>query len=223
MWEVTSDPQRAEEAIAWFRDRIPMLKEVWEALEERARRKAFTVAGVAHLDLIADVWAALDEAIATGITFEAFQAAASDRLAHNWSGENPSRVNTIFRTNVQMAYAAGRFQQITEPAVLKGRPFWLFDAVLDDGTTPTCRGLNGLVLPANDARWRGRIPPLHFQCRSGIRTLTRAQALERGIADEPPDHAAAEGFGAPPLEAEWMPEPDKYPPPLWAAYQEKNA
>lgn len=202
-WNVSTDPQNPEEAIAWFRARVPVRKSEWERLEERARRRAFTVAGVAHLGLITDVWEALDRAISEGTTFEDFQAEVSDRLAHNWGGENPGRLRTIFQTNVQMAYQAGRWKQMTEPAVLKGRPFWLFDAVIDSATTAICQERNGTVRAASDPWWERNYPPLHFSCRSGVRTLTRAQAEARGITEGLPEGEPSAGFGLAPHPDEW--------------------
>jgi hypothetical protein len=196
--------QAPEEAIAWFRARVPVTKPEWRKLEDRARRRAFTVAGVAQLDLISEVWEAIDRAVANGETLDDFRRAVGPKLASAWGGANPYRVETIYRTNVQMAYQAGRFKQLTEPAVLKGRPFWIFDSVLDANTTKEiCLPRNGTVLPAEHEWWLTNYPPLHFRCRSGVRSLTRKQAEERGITETPSDAKPAAGFGLAPHPEEW--------------------
>lgn len=41
-------------------------------------------------------------------------------------------------------------------------------AVIDDGTTPICQGLNGTIMDTEDPDWKsGRyVPPFHFNCRT---------------------------------------------------------
>jgi len=108
--------------------------------------------------------------------------------------------NTIFRTNVQTAFSHGRVRQMSDPAVLALRPFWLFDALIDGRQTDICEARNGVLLPATDPWWRENTPPLHFCCRSGIRSLRKSQAARRGgerrpdLDIEPP----GDGFGAAP-------------------------
>jgi SPP1 gp7 family putative phage head morphogenesis protein len=44
-----------------------------------------------------------------------------------------------------------------------------FDAVGDGRTTPLCRSLDGITLPASDSFWNIYTPPNHWNCRSTIR------------------------------------------------------
>lgn len=200
MWKVTADPTRFEEAIAWFRSKVPITKPEWEQLTETARRQAFTIAGVADLDLIAEVQESMAQALEQGVFYRDWAASVKEQLAAAWGREDAVRLETIFRTNIQSAYQAGRYRQITDPDVTAARPFWLFDAVLDNRTTSICQGLNGTIRPADDSYWSSRIPPLHFRCRSGIRTLTISDASRRGITQRPSPVAGIDGFGRPPTE-----------------------
>lgn len=208
-WKVSGDPQAPQDAIAWFRARVPLTKDQWLELEERARRRAFTVAGVAQLDVVADVWQAMDQAIDQGLPFKDFKAAVRDKLERAWGGTvgNPGyRIETIFRVQVQEAYNAGRWRQMTEPAVLRARPFWLYDAVLDRRTTAICRERDGKIYRADDPWWQTNYPPLHFRCRSGVRTLSAAEAEEFGGESRSKPRAEPHpGFGVTPLGEEWSP------------------
>lgn len=117
-----------------------------------------------------------------------------------------ARLETIFRTNVQRAYQAGRYEQMTHPVTLKMRPYWLFDAILDGRTTRGCKDANGTLLPAKHPWWDGNYPPRHFRCRSLVRSLRVAEAEKRGITAQPPDVTAQDGFGAlPSPRAEYNP------------------
>lgn len=218
MWRVSANPVRPEEAIAWFRARVPLPKKEWRALEERARRKAFTVAGVAHLDLIAEVLSSLSKALEQGTPYAEWAREIREKLEAAWGRPNGQRIETIFRTNVQMAYSSGRWAQMTQPEVLEQRPYWVYDAVLDSRTTSICQERNGVVRPAGDPWWESNTPPLHFNCRSGIRPLTNEQAQARGISQQLPEESPQEGFGNAPQSWEWSPDPKDYDPQLWAAF-----
>jgi uncharacterized protein with gpF-like domain len=123
-----------------------MTKAAFDALQASAKKRAFTVAGVANADLVASVQEALAGALTQGTTLEEFKDAMGAKLEAEWKGsvKNPAaRLETIFRTNVQSSYNAGRHAQATDPDTLLLRPFWQFDAVTDGRTTPGCRAANG--------------------------------------------------------------------------------
>lgn len=225
MWPSGFEKVPFEEAIAFFREKLQLSDDDYEALSETAKARAFAVAGVAQLSLVADVWRELEKAIEQGTTLEAFKAKVQEKLEASWKGtvKNPAaRVETIFRTNVQGAYSAGRHEQATDPDIIDGRPYWMFDAILDDRTTKTCRECDGTILPADDPWWQGHIPPLHFNCRSTIITLTPEQAREKGVSKKAPAARAAEGFGAPPTNEPYEPDEADFPPELWTEFEKKR-
>ncbi len=101
-----TDPRRFDEAVDFFRHRVPMRKAEWLQLGTAARQRGFTVAGVAQLDAINTVWLALDDAIANGATFDDFKKSVAATLESEWEGSvanPPARIETIFRTNVLAA------------------------------------------------------------------------------------------------------------------------
>jgi SPP1 gp7 family putative phage head morphogenesis protein len=203
MWKVSANPVNPEEAIAWFRSRVPLTREEWDTLTAQARRKAFTVTGVAGLDLLAEVWDSLGRALEEGIPYAEWAKEVRGKLEAAWGRPDGQRLETIFRTNVQMAYSSGRWAQMTRPEVIEQRPYWMYDAVLDSRTTSICQERNGTVLPADDPWWRSNWPPLHFNCRSGVRSLTQAEAERRGTTERPPSAPRPEGFGLAPDASEW--------------------
>lgn len=135
--------------------------------------------------------------------YQDFVKAVGEKLERAWGKKGATRLETIFRTNVQSAYGAGRYAQLTDPDVLRTRPYWLYDAVLDSRTSSLCRGLNGTIRPADDPFWDTHVPPLHFSCRSGLRSLTRQQAEARGVTETPPTAPPAAGFGSRPDPEAW--------------------
>lgn len=215
-----------EEAVAWFRERIPMTDAEFAAIVGAAREKAFTVAGVAQLDVVTQVWEAVDRALEQGTDLAAFKEAVAASVEAAWAGSvgDPAwRLETIFRTNVQLAYSAGRHAQMTDPVVLEARPYWLYDAILDGRTTAVCSACDGTIRPANDPWWGNHHPPLHFNCRSAVTTLSEDQARDMGITPRAPSIGPEEGFGTPPAVAPtWAPTPSDYPAPLWNEHERKR-
>ena len=204
MWRVSADPLRFEEASKWFREKIPLTKEEWTTLQEDARRRGFFISGVTYLDLLADVWFYILEAIDKGVPYGEFAKAVGPKLAAAWGQPRPYHLENVFRTNIQSAYSAGRWKQLQDPAVRQSRPYWMFDAVLDSRTTTICKSRNGVVRPADDPWWKANWPPLHYQCRSGVRALTQEEATKRGISTELPEEPPLEGFGGAPGEGDWV-------------------
>lgn len=221
-WSVSADPVDFDDAIAWFRKRVAMTKADFERLSAAAKRKAFTVANVAQLDLIQQVWDAIDEAVKEGTPLADFKKAIGGELRKAWAGsvdDPPWRLETIFRTNVQNAYGAGRYRQATHPDVAGDRPVWMFDAILDGRTTDICEACDGTKLPNDDAWWKTHLPPLHFNCRSSFIALTDKQAGK--ITLVAPTQPPQDGFGLAPGESEWEPDPNAYAPTLAQAFETK--
>jgi SPP1 gp7 family putative phage head morphogenesis protein len=228
-WAFTADPLKYDEAVRALRKRVPMKAAAWEKLTERARQKAFKVAGIAQLDLVTLVHEAIAKAVDKGTTLEDFKADIADKLKAAWAGsvEKPAqRIETIFRTNTQISYSHARVRQMRDPAVRKVRPFFLFDGTHDARQTAICSELNDTLLAQDDPFWDSHTPPLHFNCRSGLRALRKEQATALGVTQSPPDSDPAEGFGLAPTDDGddgWEPDLTDYPPALAKAYQAKRS
>lgn len=216
MWDVSSNfNQRFDEALNWHRARAPVTPEDFRKLSDWAKRRAFTVAGATSLGAVTAVWDALEKALADGTDFEQFKRDIKARVPDLAIPDH--RLETIFRNNIQTAYSAGRYEQMTDPAVVAVRPYWMFDAVLDSRTTRICASLDGKVYPANHPFWTRSYPPLHSRCRSGVRTMTEQEAGERGVETAIPPDTPSEGWGG--VNIQWTPDPSKHPPELWQLHQ----
>ena len=224
MWPATADPARFDEAVEWFRTRFPVTDEILEALGKYAGTRAWGVAGVAQLDVVLDVFKELETSIAEGKTLAEFKKAMGPKLKKAWGKDRPHRVETIFRTNMQKAYNAGRWKQIRDPDVIRTRPYLMFDAILDSRTSDICRKRNKTVLPADDPYWLHNNPPLHHRCRSSLRAMRKSEANRFGINKRPPiADDPGKGFGqAPEADPPNEPDPAKYPDDLFEIYAQKK-
>lgn len=192
-----------------FRRKLGMTDEEFRALEEAEAIRAAKIAGTTQARVVQEVITALDRAIEHGTTLEDFKAAVGQQLAEAWHGEDPPRVETIFRTTVMGAYNAGRHEILTDPDIKKRNPYVRFDTAGDSRVSDICGALDGKVLPIDDPFVRSHWPPLHPNCRSQWNPLTEEEAEAEGITEGRPDTggaAPAEGFGKVPDPENWDPD-----------------
>lgn len=190
--------ERFQAAIEAISKRAPVPKDEWLRLTSLERESAFTVSRVTEADVLQQVLDAVKSAVENGTDLKQFKDDVYAQLLESWGGERPGMLETIFRTNLMTSYNEGRHAIISSPTVRQARPYWRFDAAMDDRTTDECAELDGTVLPADDPFWSTHTPPLHFNCRSVLVPLSAEEAGEEGIDDEAPDVEADEDFGEAP-------------------------
>ncbi len=224
-WPITANPARFNEAMGWFADRVPIPADRLSELSEAAQKQAFILAGVNQMEVVTTVLDEMAKAVESGEPIEDFRKRIKVKLKGDWTKASSARLDTIFITSTQTAYNAGRYEQLKDPDVMRTRPFWIFDAVLDTRTTSICRSLNGLTMPADDPRWAGSHPPMHFRCRSGIRSQTRRATERKGgptAPDDMPNPKVPKGFGKLPTAPPFKPKKADFPADVWAIYQKKQ-
>jgi SPP1 gp7 family putative phage head morphogenesis protein len=204
----TVDVERYDEAANWFLGLKVVTGTEHAALVQGAYHQAFWVGAGLQVDEVQRVFTEIGKAIESGEPFAEWRERVRKEL---W---NDAHAETVFRNAVQRAYNAGRYEQMRKPEVLRFRPFWLYDSILDDRTTEVCKICNGTLLPADDPFWQSHVPPLHHRCRSSIRNLRRSEAERRGISPKAPDtdklKAPGEWGLAPSKSEGWKPPKGKY-------------
>jgi SPP1 gp7 family putative phage head morphogenesis protein len=213
LWDVGWDPVKPAEALKHFRALVPVTDAEFEQLDEDAQELAFTVGDVAQLDMVTDVWRALDDALENGSTFSDFKDDVEDMLTSAWGDEDSYRVETIFRTNLQTAYSYGRYKE--QVASADTHPIWEFQAIEDSRTSDICADCDGHVGRADDDWFTEHQPPLHYSCRSTIVAHTEDEGPD--VSESEPDADADPGFGSAP-NLDWEPDLDQYPDQLAAIY-----
>lgn len=145
------------EAIQSFQDRIGMTPDEFIKLDREARSRAWRVAGVWDMDLLAVLHTNLARSIADGETVRDFRQRVLPSMLdrEGWTGENPWHSSVVFYQNFAMATAAGRFRQYDDLAV----GHWRFTNTGD--SCPICLPHVGKVFSTRDTN---RTPPLHFWC-----------------------------------------------------------
>lgn len=167
-----------KEAIAAFLKKKAVTRDVFDQMEKEAQRRAFTVAGMANDAMVSTVKRELIRQVAVGADLREFGKNAAKRFeAAGWVPINPSRVETIFRTNTLNSYNAGRARQMLQPDVLAVRPFIQILGAGDGPPRqrPTHAAVHGVVLRASDPFWTNACPPFGYNCRCRIRSLSVKQ------------------------------------------------
>ena len=173
------------EMVRFFLRKLNLTTDHWTDIYTREHDWAFVVAGANRDALVADFRAAVDKAIAEGGTLEDFRR-DFDRIVatHGWdyNGGRDWRSRVIYETNLNTAYAAGRYEQ------LQAAPYWQY-VHADWVTNPRHQHLawDGLVLARDDPWWQTHYPPNGWGCQCTVRGLWRRD-LER-LGKDAPDEA----------------------------------
>lgn len=187
-----------KKAIEFLKTKKAFLDHIDEkGLMESARAKAARIANLSSLEMMKDIYQSLIEAQQQGQPFGEWQKgifehfkkkgwiAGYDKgylLADPKTGEyfgTPRRLETIYRTNMQAAYSAERYQQMRDNA--DSRPYWQYSAVNDDRTRPSHSAMNGLVYRYDDPFWNVFYPPNGFNCRCSVIALGERDIARRNL------------------------------------------
>ncbi|PJG83776.1 phage minor head protein [Caviibacterium pharyngocola] len=176
---------------------------------ESALARATTVARLTNLDMLRDIYQSIEQAVKDGKAFHAWKKDIVNEferkgwvfghdkaisrgidgtlLADPKTGEyfgTPRRLDTIYRTNTQAAFSAGRYQRMMDN--VDNRPYWQYSAVGDERTRPSHLALNGRIYRYDDPFWATFYPPNGFNCRCTVIALNDRDLKRKGL-DAPDD------------------------------------
>ena len=154
---LTLEPLPMAEALKFWADKVKLGPKEFAQLTAEAKVRAFSVSQIAKGDELNTVYTAMQKAIAKGTTLEDFKKDCAGLFERRgWTGKRAWRVDNIFRTNIQTAYAAGQYkQQWDERHIFE---IWMYSAVGDKLTRPTHYAMSGRCWPAEHPIWRKWYP-----------------------------------------------------------------
>lgn len=178
--------------LAFFRQKLNLPTEAFDDILKEAHDRAFIVAGAAKADLLNELRQAVDKSIAEGKSIGWFSKQFDEIVqTHGWDyvGERNWRTRIIYQTNLQTSYAAGRYQQLTDPELLQARPYWVYHH--GHPITPRLehKGWDGMALPASDPWWQSHYTPNGYGCTCWVSASNKEEIARKGwrLLDSAPD------------------------------------
>lgn len=193
-----------DEQIKFFQEKLALPAEHYDSILKEAHDRAFIVAGALKADLLDDLQGAVGMAINDGRSLDWFRENFENIVkVHGWEGWTGSdtsagrdwRTKIIYRTNVMTSYAAGRYEQLNDPDLLKRRPYWKY---VHNDTVAHPRPLHvswsGLVLKHDDPFWSSHFPPNGWGCRCRV-TSARPDQFKGDKAPDDGTYEKIDRFG----------------------------
>jgi SPP1 gp7 family putative phage head morphogenesis protein len=171
------EPLPPAEAIDYFRTKVPMQKTAFEELSDIYRGRAFTIArqvGQRSVSIVQDL---LTDILRTGGTLADFREGLAEAAAAGGIRTvNPYHAATVFQTNVQTAYNAGRYDLYTASEVADAFPYFQYHTVGDDRVRPSHAQMDGYLARRDAPVWDLWWPPNGFNCRCTVTAVSAPEA-----------------------------------------------
>jgi len=182
------------EQINFLRRKLNLPTERWDDIQKSAHNRAFIVTGAQKADLLDSLRRTVDGHIKAGLSVDDFRknfrSIVEKHGWHGWTGEGTKggeawRTRVIYETNLRTSYAAGRHAQLTDPGLLKRRPYWQY---VHSGAEHARKehkawGDAKLTLPHDHPFWETNYPPNGWGCGCTVRAVP---APEKDAATSPP-------------------------------------
>jgi len=200
-------PFLKQEVSDQIRRRDPNARVSWNWYDtwQEEHHRAFVVAKMCKADLLQEVHDSLQKAVDTGMTFEEWKKDIVPKLEGKWLGrtygdiwENdlgrdiedlpekqrgkiiaPKRLETIYRTNMKVAHAAGQYESLMDMADLY--PYWRYNTQEDERVRKSHAALNNKVFRYDDPFWDTHYPPNGWNCRCYVRAMDENDLEDEGL------------------------------------------
>jgi len=215
-----------EDAIKFMEEKGLIASWDWRKQLDINHSQTFTVAKAMKMNILQDIRSMIDKSLSEGMGFREFQKELKPMLQKKgWWGKkivdgkkiqlgSPHRLKTIYQTNMQSSYMAGRYKAQYEN--IDNRPWGLY--VNPSPEAPICKALAGQIRRLDSSFWDSRYPPNHYNCKSRVRALTDKQANRRGIP-APKYNNPDKSFRSNPGKDKWVPEKKDYDNDIWKVGQ----
>ena len=166
-----------DEAVQEFLSKRIVTPEEFRRLSDAARTRAFTATYLASDGLREHAFELLAKALQEGSTLRDFAAQLqAGEVSLGVTPSSPAYIETVYRTNIQSAYGAGRYRQITNPVVVAARPYIEYRTAQDSRVRPSHALLDGVIFEQSDPNWSRYAPPNGYNCFSAG-TLVQGKAV----------------------------------------------
>lgn len=172
-------------------------RELLDRVEDLSR----TVSALTGLNLMAEVYDALEEQEGDGVDPDDFEGPDG----------SDDYLDQVAESNLQSGYARGKQDEDA------GTDDW-WEYVTQQGACEICGPLDGTQAPQDDGIWADRIPPLHPDCACDLKSIP-AQKIRATEHDVPDESRGRRGWGNP--QKRFDPDLSDKPEALLPVYEEK--
>lgn len=175
----------------------------WSEMMHEEHAVYFTVSKIAKLELLAKMQQSLDSAIRDGGTYEQWKANILPELQKaGWWGVvqdksltgtddaivvNDRRLRNIYRTNIRMSIAAGRWRKYQREKELFPYLRYLSDHYRKHPRL-NHQSWHGIILPVDHPAWQWLFPPNGWGCNCRVEQVSEARMRRKGwTVSEPPN------------------------------------
>lgn len=180
--------QPPAEAMEFLKKKYPSVNFDYSDMEAEARARAFTVSKITQLDILQTMLTALQTAAENGSGYNEFKKNIKPYLeATGWYDENGDTINSrrlqlIYKTNIDAAIAAGRWQQMWETR--DNRPYlqYRIDQLgISERHRAEHEALDGRIFEIEDQIWGFIYPPRGFNCNCGVVSISERYMKNKGL------------------------------------------
>ena len=190
-----------EKTIQYLKDKKLELSFDYKDLQKEAHQKAFTVAKVTKLDLLADIQNSLVQSMKDGKSFDKWKKELIPTLVQKgWYGKqevvNPTtgevkeidigsrRLRTIFDTNTRAAYHQGRANNIYNGP----NEYIQYKSLLEGNRRILHKQMHNIVKHRDDPFWKTNFPANGFECKCDYLSLSKKDLERRGLKVDTNDY-----------------------------------
>lgn len=175
-----------DEAIAFYKQKLPLPTEVWEQVINESQDWAFTIAGVEKANVLQSVFdlilKVLEGRSHSVTTFEDFATNFNDLMVSSGYGEQkPWRSRLVFGQNIKTAYNAGRYRTQTDPEAIKRRPYLQYIHDHPIVPRPHHKALHLKIFRADDNILNYIYTPNGFGCECQMQSLSEQDMQREGL------------------------------------------
>lgn len=183
--------------LEFFRQKLNLPAETWDAILKEAHDRAVIVAGVTRADLLDDLRQTVERVIAEGKSIGWFRKnfdAIVRQYGWDYTGSRNWRTRVIYQTNLQTSYHAGRYQQLTDPELLSVKPYWVYHHGHPITPRPEHLSWDGMALPASDPWWKTHYTPNGFGCTCWVSAASESEIERKNyrLLEQAPDDGTYE-------------------------------
>ncbi len=186
------------EQVRYFQQKLNLPAEAFDSIRGDQHDRAFIVAGAMKADLVADIRNSVQKAIEEGKSIGQFRKEFKEIVAKHgwtdWTGSDSKagirwRTRMIYKTNLDTSYAAGRWQQMTDPDVMRRRPIWRYVHTTKRYPRLIHKKWHNVCLPAGHPWFIKRWGPNDFGCNCYVQAINQREleALGKTELDQPPE------------------------------------